>query len=78
VHNDPDGVVVDFKHSRVYDHSAIEAIDALAERYLKTNKRLHLRHISPECQRLLTKAGDLVEVNVIEDPKYHVADDQLG
>ncbi|MCF6257712.1 MAG: SulP family inorganic anion transporter [Gammaproteobacteria bacterium] len=78
VHNDPDDVVVEFKHSRVYDHSAIEAIDALAERYLKANKRLHLRHISPECQKLLTKAGDLVEVNVIEDPKYHVADDQLG
>ena len=78
VRNDPDDVVVEFKYSRVYDHSAIEAIDALAERYLKANKRLHLRHISPECQKLLTKAGNLVEVNVIEDPKYFVADDQLA
>jgi SulP family sulfate permease len=78
VRNDPDDVVVEFKYSRVYDHSAIEAIDALADRYLKAGKRLHLRHISPECKALLKKAGDLVEVNVIEDPKYHVADDQLG
>jgi SulP family sulfate permease len=76
--NDPDDVIVEFQKSRVYDHSAIEAIDALAERYFKAGKRLHLRHLSPECQKLLTKAGNLVEVNVIEDPKYFVADDQLA
>ncbi len=76
--NDPDDVVVEFKHSRVSDHSAIEAIDTLAERYLSEHKRLHLRHLSPECRKLLTKAGDLCEVNVIEDPKYFVADDKLG
>jgi len=39
---------------------------------------LHLRHLSPECVQLLKKAGDLVEVNVMEDPKYFVADDQLA
>ncbi len=76
--NDPDDVVVDFKNARVADHSAIEAIDTLAERYLKAGKRLHLRHLSPECTRLLEKAGDLVEVNIIEDPKYFVADDKLA
>jgi len=76
--NDPDDVVVEFMHSRVSDHSGIEAIDTLAERYLSADKRLHLRHLSPECQKLLRKAGDLCEVNVIEDPKYHVAADQLA
>jgi len=76
--NDPDDVVVEFQNSRVYDHSAIEAIDTLAERYLNVEKRLHLRHLSPECIKLLKKAGDLVEVNMIEDPRYHVADDQLA
>ncbi len=76
--NDPDDVVLDFKNARVADHSAIEAIDTLAERYLKAGKRLHLRHLSPECRLLLEKAGDLVEVNVIEDPKYFVADDRLA
>jgi SulP family sulfate permease len=76
--NDPDDVVVEFKNSRVYDHSAIEAIDSLAERYLNVEKRLHLRHLSPECIKLLKKAGDLVEVNLIEDPSYHVADDLLA
>jgi len=76
--NDPDDVVVEFQNSRVYDHSAIEAIDMLAERYLNEEKRLHLRHLSPECIKLLKKAGDLVEVNMIEDPRYHVADDLLA
>lgn len=76
--NDPDDVVIEFQNSRVYDHSAIEAIDTLAERYLNADKRLHLRHLSTECVKLLKKAGDLVEVNMIEDPRYFVADDQLG
>jgi len=75
---DPDEVILEFQNSRVADHSAIEAIDNLADKYIKAGKRLHLRHLSPECRLLLKRAGDLVEVNVMEDPKYHVADDTLG
>lgn len=71
--NDTDDVTVDFRNSRVADHSALEAIDTLAERYERAHKRLHLRHLSPECRLLLKKAGSLVEVNVIEDPQYSVA-----
>jgi SulP family sulfate permease len=76
--DDPADVVIDFQHARVSDHSAIEAIDTLAERYLAQGKTLHLRHLSPECRKLLRKAGDMVEVNVIEDPQYHVATDALA
>jgi SulP family sulfate permease len=75
---DPDDVIIEFQNSRVADHSAIEAIDTLAERYIKAGKTLHLRHLSEECRQLLKKAGDLVEVNVMEDPRYHVADDQIA
>ncbi|WP_136679488.1 SulP family inorganic anion transporter [Neptunomonas sp. XY-337] len=75
---DPDDVIIDFKDSRVMDHSGIEAIDAVAERYVAAGKTLHLRHLSSECVSLLDKAGSLVEVNLIEDPKYKVADDQLA
>ena len=76
--NDPDDVIIEFQNSRVADHSAIEAIDNLADKYIQAGKTLHLRHLSPECRDLLKKAGDLVEVNVMEDPRYHVADDQLA
>ncbi|MDX1813111.1 MAG: sodium-independent anion transporter, partial [Gammaproteobacteria bacterium] len=75
---DPDHVIVDFSRSRVYDHSAIEAIDSLADRYVNLGKKIHLKHLSPECKKLLKKAGDLVEVNIVEDPKYFVADDRLA
>ncbi|GLQ32393.1 SulP family inorganic anion transporter [Litoribrevibacter albus] len=75
---DPDDVIIDFQHSRVSDHSGIEALDTLAERYIKAGKTLHLRHLSGECKELLEKAGDLVEVNVVEDPNYHVASDKLA
>lgn len=76
--HDPEDVIIEFQNSRVADHSAIEAIDTLAERYIKAGKTLHLRHLSDECRQLLRKAGDLVEVNVLEDPRYHVADDQIA
>ncbi len=76
--DEPDDVIIEFQNSRVADHSAIEAIDTLAERYIKAGKTLHLRHLSNECRHLLKKAGNLVEVNVLEDPRYHVADDQIA
>ncbi|MFG0260124.1 MAG: SulP family inorganic anion transporter, partial [Phycisphaerales bacterium JB041] len=75
---DPDDVVIDFYFSRVYDQSGLEAINALAERYQKLGKRLHLRHLSEDCRRLLDKAGELVEVNISEDPHYHVATERRG
>lgn len=73
--SDPDEVFLDFAESKVVDHSALEAIDSLAEKYRSVNKTLHLKHLSPECRGLLKKAGDLVEVNIKEDPVYHVADE---
>ncbi len=76
--DDPDDVIIEFQNSRVADHSAIEAIDSLAEQYIKAGKKLHLRHLSEECKQLLDKAGNLVEVNRLEDPSYHVADDKLA
>jgi SulP family sulfate permease len=66
-------VIIDFADSRVADHSGIEAIDALAMRYKKHNRTLHLIHLSAECKKLLKKAGDMVEANVVEDPSYFVA-----
>ena len=42
----------------------VEAINALAERYERLGKRLHLRHLSEDCRRLLNRAGDLVEVSL--------------
>jgi len=78
VNGDPDDVVIDFYYTRVYDQSGLEAINWLAEKYEGCGKRLHLTHLSRECRDLLHKAGDLVEINVSEDPQYHVATDRLA
>ena len=78
VSGDPDDVVIDFYYSRVYDQSGLESINWLAEKYEVNGKRLHLTHLSKECRGLLNKAGDLVEINVSEDPQYHVATDRLA
>ena len=66
-------MIIDFADSRVVDHSGIEAIDSLAMRYKNNGRTLHLLHLSSECKLLLKKAGDMVEVNVVEDPNYFVA-----
>ncbi|MDO6804174.1 sodium-independent anion transporter, partial [Wenyingzhuangia sp. 1_MG-2023] len=78
VSNDPTKVIIDFADSRVMDHSALEAIDTLAERYIAEGKEIHLLHLSQECRTLLKQAGSLCEVNVIEDPNYKVAVDELA
>lgn len=76
--NDPDDVVIDFYYTRVLDQSGLEAINALAARYTGLGKRLHLCHLSAECRVLLDKASEFVEVNISEDPHYHVSTDRLG
>lgn len=78
IKNDPHHVVVDFASSRVVDQSAIEAISVLTDRYVREGKKVHVRHLSRDCRKLLHKAGVLVEVNIIEDPSYKVASDTLG
>ena len=70
--NDPDEVVIDFKESRVSDMSAIEALNKITERYLKVGKKVHLKHLSKDCQRLLKNADKIIDVNVLEDPTYKV------
>jgi len=76
--DDPQDVAIDFKNSKVVDHSALAAIDTLAERYQSAGKKLHLKHLSQDCLELLDKAKGMIEVNVMEDPKYHIADNKLG
>ncbi len=77
IQNDPDEVIIDFQESRVVDMSAIEALNKLTERYLKVGKKVHLKHLSPDCRQLLQNADDLIDVNVMEDPTYKVALDRF-
>lgn len=75
--NDPQEVIIDFKESRVVDMSAIEALNKITERYLKMGKKLHLRHLSKDCQILLKNADKIIDINVLEDPNYKVVVDEI-
>ena len=72
--SDPSLVIVDFADSRVVDQSALTAIEALAAKYEGAGKSVQLRHLSPDCHRLLKKAGQLVTASD-DDPDYEVAAD---
>ena len=70
--NDPKRVIIDFKESRIADHSGIDAVQKITARYTKQGKKVTLRHLSPDCRALLKKAGTMIEVDVCEDPRYFV------
>jgi SulP family sulfate permease len=73
VANDPTEVVIDFQESRVADMSAIDALNKLTERYHRLGKTVRLRHLSPDCRKLLGRADSIIDVNIMEDPLYTVS-----
>ncbi|WP_026898979.1 SulP family inorganic anion transporter [Daejeonella oryzae] len=75
--SDPKEIIIDFKDSRVADMSGIEALNKLTEKYRQAGKKLHLRHLSEDCRRLLKNADQIIDVNIIEDPAYHVAIEKM-
>lgn len=78
--NDPDAIEIDFMESRVQDHSGIEALRGVANKYLDLGKKVTLTHLSPECKALLIKRNpefDTIIKSQIEDPRYHIATDLL-
>lgn len=75
--NDPQEVIIDFAESRIVDMSAIEALNKITERYNKLGKKVHLRHLSKDCQQLLKNAEKIIDVNVLEDPTYKVVVDKF-
>ncbi|MCL4139530.1 UNVERIFIED_CONTAM: hypothetical protein GTU68_017775 [Idotea baltica] len=77
IQEDPEEIIIDFKESRIADMSGIEALNKITERYAKAGKKVHLRHLSKDCIRLLKNADDIIVVNVLEDPTYKVAVDRV-
>ena len=76
VKSDPDNIEIDFVESRVSDHSAIEAIFNIVEKYEALGKTVHLKHLSEECKVLLLKGSPKfahVIIDDIDDPRYHLA-----
>jgi SulP family sulfate permease len=75
---DPKKVEIDFMESRVSDHSGVEALNNLAQKYLDLGKEVTFTHLSPECKTLLLRANPELESHIessIEDPRYYVVTD---
>ena len=75
VKNDPNSVEIDFVESRVSDHSALEAIFVLVEKYHNLGKKIKLKHLSEDCKVLLYKASPIFHQIIeedIDDPRYHL------
>lgn len=78
VKNDPEKVEIDFVESRISDHSALEAIFNLVEKYEAEGKQIKLKHLSEDCKVLMYKASPKfreVIIEAIDDPRYHLAED---
>ena len=78
--NDPQKIEIDFIESKVNDHSGIEAIRTVANKYLDLGKEVKLIHLSPDCKSLMLKANpkfkEVIETS-IDDPRYHVVTDMM-
>ena len=80
VKNDPEKVELDFIESRVSDHSGIEALRGIVNKYIEADKEIKISHLSPECKRILITSNpewkDYIEYHV-DDPRYFVVTDKM-
>ncbi|MBT8232713.1 MAG: SulP family inorganic anion transporter [Saprospiraceae bacterium] len=80
VKQDPKSVEIDFIESKVSDHSGIEALRNVANKYIDSGRKIKITHLSKECKVLLMKANpkwqNYIETN-IDDPRYHVMTDVM-
>jgi SulP family sulfate permease len=77
--NDPERIEIDFMESKVSDHSGMEAIKNVVEKYEKLDKKVTLKHLSPDCDALLMKANPHFKDIIItdsSDPRYFVVTDE--
>ena len=72
IKEDPAHIIIDFKQSRVADMSAIDALKNITEKYLAAGKKVVLKHLSPDCRKVLQDAAGFIEVDIMEDPTYTV------
>ncbi|MCR9203956.1 MAG: hypothetical protein NXH75_05240, partial [Halobacteriovoraceae bacterium] len=66
---------ISFKESKVLDHSGIEALQKVTKRYASLGKKVRLSYLSPDCKGLIDTAGNMVQLEVMEEAHYHVAID---
>ena len=77
---DPDKIEIDFIESKVSDHSGIEALRGIVNKYQSLGKHVTLTHLSPDCKALLLKRNPEFETVIrdsVDDPRYYVVSDLM-
>ena len=80
VSKDPAHVEIDFIESKVGDHSGVEALHNISNKYLEAGKKVTLTHLSPDCKAMLLKWNPEFKIiikDAIDDPRYHVVTDMM-
>ena len=80
VSTDPTHVEIDFIESKVGDHSGVEALHNISNKYLEAGKKVTLTHLSPDCKAMLLKWNPEFKTiikDAIDDPRYHVVTDMM-
>jgi SulP family sulfate permease len=62
--NDPEVIYLDFSRSRLCDHSSLEAINGLVEKYKKQDKKVLIKGLTPDCESVIKKAGNFFEGSI--------------
>ncbi|TCT14890.1 SulP family sulfate permease [Natranaerovirga pectinivora] len=62
--NDPNEIIIDLKYAKVMDHSAMEAINGVADKYHTLGKKVTLIRLSQNCQVLFKNAETITSVNI--------------
>ncbi|MFT6137944.1 MAG: SulP family sulfate permease [Salibacteraceae bacterium] len=71
---------MDFIESKVGDHSGVEALRTITNKYLDAGKNVTLTHLSPDCKAMLIKWSPEFETiiqDAIDDPRYYVVTDMM-
>jgi SulP family sulfate permease len=77
---DPKHIEIDFIESKVGDHSGVEALRTISNKYIEAGKKVTLTHLSPDCKAMLLKWNpeftNIIK-DAIDDPRYHVVTDMM-
>ncbi|MGM0509207.1 MAG: SulP family inorganic anion transporter [Fusobacteriota bacterium] len=66
INNDPAKVILDLKYSKVMDHSAIEAISSISEKYESIGKKFSVIRPGHDCRLLIENAEDITSIKFKE------------
>ncbi|TWT95213.1 Bicarbonate transporter BicA [Botrimarina colliarenosi] len=64
---DPQHVTIEFGRTKVYDHSAMEAINGVCAKYRELGKEVTLKDLSDDCREMIDRADRIMDVNVHEE-----------